>query len=75
MKIMKKESELPETVIDGFVQICSEQKVAYMILNALKKSVEMRIPCKLSSISTERIDNLGMILSKGNPYTGVINYQ
>ncbi|CAL1689773.1 unnamed protein product [Lasius platythorax] len=74
MKIMKKESELPETVIDGFVQICSEQKVAYMILNALKKSVEMRIPCKLSSISTERIDNLGMILSKGNPYTGVINY-
>ncbi|KAL6438179.1 hypothetical protein ACFW04_004413 [Cataglyphis niger] len=74
MKLMKKESELPENVIDGFVQICKEKKVAYMILNALKKSVEMTIPCKLSSISTERIDNLGMILSKGNPYTAVINY-
>lgn len=46
-----------------------------MILNILKKSVEMKIPCKLSSVSTERIDNLGMVLSKGNPYTAVINYQ
>ncbi|XP_072757312.1 glutamate receptor 1-like [Anoplolepis gracilipes] len=74
MKLMKKESELPETIIDGFLQICNEKKVAYMILNALKKNVEMEIPCKLSSVSTEKIDNLGMILSKGNPYTGVINY-
>lgn len=46
-----------------------------MILNALKKSVEARIPCKLSAISVEKIDNLGMVLSKGNPYTDVINYQ
>ncbi|KAM0735653.1 Glutamate receptor 3 [Formica fusca] len=74
MRLMKKESELPENVVDGFVQICKEKKVAYMILNILKKSVEMKIPCKLSSVSTERIDNLGMVLSKGNPYTAVINY-
>ncbi|XP_072757348.1 glutamate receptor 1-like [Anoplolepis gracilipes] len=74
MRLLKKESELPETIIDGFVQICNEKNVAYMILNSLKKNVEMDIPCKLSSVSTEKIDNLGMILSKGNPYTGVINY-
>ncbi|XP_072757304.1 glutamate receptor 1-like [Anoplolepis gracilipes] len=74
MKLMKKESELPETIIDGFLQVCNEKNVAYMILNALKKNVEMEIPCKLSTVSTEKIDNLGMILSKGNPYTGVINY-
>ncbi|XP_029680403.1 glutamate receptor 1-like [Formica exsecta] len=74
MRLMKKESELPENIVDGFVQICKEKKVAYMILNILKKSVEMKIPCKLSSVSTERIDNLGMVLSKGNPYTAVINY-
>jgi len=46
-----------------------------MVLSARKKSVEKEIPCKLSSITTERIDNLAMILSKNNPYTGVINYQ
>jgi len=46
-----------------------------MVLNVLKKSVEVNIPCKLSTVGTEKIDNLGMILSKSNPYTGVINYQ
>ncbi|RLU16068.1 ObirIr14 [Ooceraea biroi] len=74
MKLMKEESELPPFLINGFEQICTEKKLAYMVLNALKKSVEMRIPCKLSAISTERIDNLGMVLSKNNPYTSVINY-
>ncbi|XP_019697835.1 glutamate receptor 1-like [Harpegnathos saltator] len=74
LRLMKKESELPVTLIDGFTQICNDRKLAYLVLNALKKSVEMRIPCKLSSVRTERIDNLGMVLSKGNPYTGVINY-
>ncbi|XP_011880266.1 PREDICTED: glutamate receptor 1-like [Vollenhovia emeryi] len=74
MKLMKDEQELPVNLIDGFVQVCKQRKVAYMVLSALKRSVEMKIPCKLSSISTERIDNLGMILSKNNPYTGVINY-
>ncbi|XP_036147314.1 glutamate receptor 1 isoform X2 [Monomorium pharaonis] len=74
MKLMKDESELPRNLIDGFTQVCNERKVAYMVLSSLKKSVEMKIPCKISSISTERIDNLGMILSKGNPYTNVINY-
>ncbi|XP_020281544.1 glutamate receptor 1-like isoform X2 [Pseudomyrmex gracilis] len=74
MTVMKQESELPMSLIDGFVQLCTEKKVAYFVLNALKKSVEMRIPCKLSSISTEKIDNLGLVLSKDNPYTAVINY-
>ncbi|XP_012235251.1 glutamate receptor U1-like [Linepithema humile] len=74
MKLMKDESELPVTLIDGFVQVCNEKNVAYMTLNALKKSVEMRIPCKLSAVGTEKIDNLGIVLSKGNPYTAVINY-
>ncbi|XP_011637375.1 glutamate receptor 1-like [Pogonomyrmex barbatus] len=79
MKLMKDESELPEDLIDGFVQVrlisvCNERKVAYMVLNILKKTMESKIPCKVSSINTERIDNLGMVLSKGSPYTGVINY-
>jgi len=46
-----------------------------MTLYILKESMEMRIPCKLSSINIEGVDNLGMVLSKNNPYTGVINYQ
>ncbi|XP_070526523.1 glutamate receptor 3-like isoform X2 [Cardiocondyla obscurior] len=74
MELMKDERELPSDLIDGFVQVCTEKKVAFMVLSALKKSVELKIPCKLSSISTERIDNLGMILTKGSPYTAVINY-
>ncbi|XP_032670187.1 uncharacterized protein LOC116843675 [Odontomachus brunneus] len=73
-RLMKKETELPKSLIDGFMQLCKDRKLAYLVLSALKKSVEMRIPCKLSAIRTERIDNLGMVLSKGNPYTGVINY-
>ncbi|XP_067204106.1 probable glutamate receptor [Linepithema humile] len=73
-KLMKDESKLPATLIDGFVQVCNEKNVAFMELNVMKKSVEVIIPCKLSAISTERIDNLGIVLSKGNPYTALINY-
>nr|XP_012235170.1 PREDICTED: glutamate receptor 3-like [Linepithema humile] len=73
-KLMKDESKLPATLVDGFVQVCNEKNVAFMVLNVLKESVEMKTPCKLSAISTERIDNLGIVLSKGNPYTAVINY-
>ncbi|KYN19532.1 Glutamate receptor 1, partial [Trachymyrmex cornetzi] len=74
MKLMKDESELPRNLEEGFMQVCSEKNVAFMVLSARKKSVEKEIPCKLSSITTERIDNLAMVLSKNNPYTGVINY-
>jgi len=58
-----------------FAQICTDRKLAYMTLQTLKKNMEALIPCKLSSISIEGVDNLGMVLSKYNPYTGVINYQ
>ncbi|XP_018394573.1 PREDICTED: uncharacterized protein LOC108773310 [Cyphomyrmex costatus] len=74
MKLLKDESELPRNLKEGFMQVCNEKNVAFMVLSARKKSVEKEIPCKLSSITTERIDNLAMILSKNNPYTGVINY-
>ncbi|XP_018308804.1 glutamate receptor 1 [Mycetomoellerius zeteki] len=74
MKLMKDESELPRNLEEGFMQVCNEKNVAFMVLSARKKSVEKEIPCKLSSITTERIDNLAMVLSKNNPYTGVINY-
>ncbi|KAG5317954.1 GLR1 protein, partial [Acromyrmex heyeri] len=74
MKLMKDESELPRNLEEGFMQVCNEKNVAFMVLSARKKSVEKEIPCKLSSITTERIDNLAMILSKNNPYTGIINY-
>ncbi|KAG5331159.1 GLR1 protein, partial [Acromyrmex charruanus] len=74
MKLMKDESELPRNLEEGFMQVCNEKNVAFMVLSARKKSVEKEIPCKLSSITTERIDTLAMILSKNNPYTGIINY-
>jgi len=57
------------------VQVCNERNVAFMVMSAQKKSIEKEIPCKLSSITTERITNLVIMLSKNNPYTGVINYQ
>ncbi|KYN06919.1 putative glutamate receptor, partial [Cyphomyrmex costatus] len=74
MKLMKDESELPKTLIEGFMQVCNERNVAFMVMSVQKKSVEKKIPCKLSSITSERINNLAMVLSKDNPYTGVINY-
>ncbi|XP_018371879.1 PREDICTED: LOW QUALITY PROTEIN: uncharacterized protein LOC108766847 [Trachymyrmex cornetzi] len=43
-------------------------------MSVQKKCIEKKIPCKLSSITTERMTNLAMMLSKDNPYTGVINY-
>jgi len=46
-----------------------------MVLNSLKNSVEMKIPCRLLSITTGRIDNSAMILSKDNPYVGLINHR
>ncbi|KYN34710.1 Glutamate receptor delta-2 subunit [Trachymyrmex septentrionalis] len=74
MKLMKDESELPKTLIEGFMQVCNEKNVVFMATSAQKKSLEKKLPCKLSSITTERINNLAIILSKDNPYTGVINY-
>ncbi|XP_018371881.1 PREDICTED: uncharacterized protein LOC108766848 [Trachymyrmex cornetzi] len=56
------------------VTVCNERNVAFMAMSVQKKSIEKEIPCKLSSITTERMTNLAMMLSKDNPYTGVINY-
>ncbi|XP_018307131.1 uncharacterized protein [Mycetomoellerius zeteki] len=54
--------------------VCNERNVAFMAMSIQKRSIEKEIPCKLSSITTERMTNLAMMLSKDNPYTGVINY-
>ncbi|XP_018406436.1 PREDICTED: uncharacterized protein LOC108782629 [Cyphomyrmex costatus] len=65
---------LRDTADYDIVTVCNERNVAFMVMSVQKKSVEKKIPCKLSSITSERINNLAMVLSKDNPYTGVINY-
>ncbi|XP_046751999.1 glutamate receptor ionotropic, kainate 2-like [Diprion similis] len=70
---MKYRELLPETLLEGFQQVCDE-KVAFYIPAVLAETVSIYLPCKVIGIDTKRSMSLAMALSKGNPYNGLINY-
>lgn len=74
IKMMIKEEELPLTLLEGFQKICENRKLASYTYCRMKKSLSPEIPCKVIAINAGPADSLSMILSKHNPFTGVINF-
>ncbi|XP_046821732.1 uncharacterized protein LOC124425445 isoform X2 [Vespa crabro] len=73
MKLMKPKKQLPTSLYNGFDQVCRE-KVAFYATEEMKKTINLYLPCKINYIDTGRSDSLAMILPKGSPFKGLINY-
>ncbi|KAI4485055.1 hypothetical protein M0802_012823 [Mischocyttarus mexicanus] len=74
MDIMIEEEKLPITILEGFNNICEDKKLAIYTSEEIKKTINLEIPCNVVSIKAGLADNLAIILSKHNPFTGVINF-
>ncbi|XP_071566391.1 probable glutamate receptor [Temnothorax nylanderi] len=66
------EKHLPLSTTEGFKQLCERNKLA-LYTTAVFKELNI-IPCRVVYIETGRIVNLAIALTKGNPYTGLMNY-
>ncbi|KAF7382232.1 hypothetical protein HZH66_013664 [Vespula vulgaris] len=75
MKLMLEENKLPSTPLEGFTSICKNQKLAIFTFDEVIKSIDPKIPCNVVRVETGHINNIAIILSKHNPFTGVINFQ
>ncbi|KAL2713243.1 hypothetical protein V1478_016941 [Vespula squamosa] len=74
MKLMLEEEKLPQTALEGFTRICKNPKLAIYTFNEMEKSID-KIPCDVVCVETGRRNSVGIILSKHNPFTEVINFQ
>ncbi|XP_072757012.1 probable glutamate receptor [Anoplolepis gracilipes] len=72
-KLLKKKKYLPSTLPEGFKQICEQKNLAFYTTEVFK-SATLNLKCKIMYIETGRIDSLAFALTKGNPYTGLMNY-
>ncbi|XP_034196676.2 glutamate receptor ionotropic, delta-1 [Osmia lignaria lignaria] len=70
--LLKEKEDLAVTVNDGFLQVCTE-KVGFYVTQVLKDAMGS-IPCEVVDIEASRFDSLALVLNKGSPYTGIINY-
>ncbi|XP_047350393.1 uncharacterized protein LOC124949435 [Vespa velutina] len=71
MKLMMKTKNFPVSILEGCMKICDNEKLPIYTYKRIKS---FKIPCKVVGLDTGIIDNLSMILSKHNPFTGVINF-
>ncbi|XP_014600535.1 PREDICTED: probable glutamate receptor [Polistes canadensis] len=74
-KLMIKEEQLSTSAVIGFNTVCENQNIALYTTEAIKENINVKLPCDIVSIKVGEIDMAGIILSKNNPYTDVINYQ
>ncbi|XP_077269823.1 putative glutamate receptor [Temnothorax americanus] len=68
------EKYLPLSTTEGFEKLCERNKLAFYTTEIFKEAINIYIRCRVVYIETGRIDNLAIILTKGNPYTGFMNY-
>ncbi|XP_043682442.1 glutamate receptor 1-like [Vespula pensylvanica] len=74
MKLMLEEEKLPLNVQEGFKNICKNRNLAIYLLDQ-DYIVNLKIPCSVVRIATGDVTNFALILSKHNPFTGIINFQ
>uniref|UniRef100_A0A0C9RN71 Gria1 protein n=1 Tax=Fopius arisanus TaxID=64838 RepID=A0A0C9RN71_9HYME len=73
MALMKPNHKLPQTLEEGFDQVCNE-RVAFVTNEAMKDAMLTGIPCEIASIKTGRIETLGMIMPLHSEYTPLVNF-
>ncbi|XP_047350367.1 glutamate receptor ionotropic, delta-1-like [Vespa velutina] len=74
IKLIPEENKLPLTIKEGFERVCENQKIALYASVAKRKAVKFKTSCNTVCVNAGRIEYLGIILSKNNPYTEVINF-
>ncbi|XP_043487209.1 glutamate receptor 1-like isoform X1 [Polistes fuscatus] len=74
MKLMLDEDQLPVSMLEGFTQVCKDRKLAIYTYNEIHKDILLKIPCNIMSIEAGAVNTLSIILSKHNPFTGIINF-
>ncbi|THK33013.1 glutamate receptor 1 [Diachasma alloeum] len=73
MSLMKPYYQLPQTLEEGFQQVCNG-RVAFITNEAMKDAVLAPMPCEIASIKTGRIETLGMIMPLRSEYTALVNF-
>ncbi|KAL6438183.1 hypothetical protein ACFW04_004414 [Cataglyphis niger] len=73
-ELLEDKKNLPFTLSDGFKQICERKNLAFYTTEAFKNAMNINLTCKIIHIESGRTDSLAMALTKGNPYTGLMNY-
>ncbi|XP_071642063.1 uncharacterized protein [Temnothorax longispinosus] len=68
------EKYLPLSTTKGFEKLCERNKLSFYTTEIFKEAINIYIRCRVVYIETGRIDNLAITLTKGNPYTGFMNY-
>ncbi|XP_076760312.1 putative glutamate receptor [Xylocopa sonorina] len=71
-KLLKGPQDLPVTTQEAFMQVCNEN-VGFYVTEAIKDAIST-MPCETVYVEAGSIDNLALILNKGNQYTGAVNY-
>ncbi|XP_071566397.1 glutamate receptor ionotropic, delta-2-like [Temnothorax nylanderi] len=67
------EKLLPLSPTEGFKQLCERNKLAFYAAEVFNRDLNI-IPCSVVYIETGRVGNAALTLTKGNPYTGLMNY-
>ncbi|KAL2713229.1 LOW QUALITY PROTEIN: glutamate receptor 1-like isoform X1 [Vespula squamosa] len=75
MKLMLEEEKLPLTISEGLHIICKNRNLVIYTFDEIKKSADIEIPCNVVRVETRSVNSLAIVLSKHNPFTGVINFQ
>ncbi|XP_043682408.1 glutamate receptor 1-like isoform X1 [Vespula pensylvanica] len=75
MKLMLEEEKLPSTILEAFNSICKNRNLAIYTFDEIRRSVDLEIPCNVVRVETGRVNSFAIVLSKHNPFTGVINFQ
>lgn len=55
------------------MQICERKNLAFFTTEVFKTTIY--VTCEIIHIESGRIDSLALALTKGNPYTHLMNYQ
>ncbi|XP_011252420.2 glutamate receptor 3-like [Camponotus floridanus] len=72
MRGLLEEKHFPLTSSDGFKQICERKNLAFFTTEVFKTTIY--VTCEVTYIESGRMDSLAMALTKGNPYTHLMNY-
>ena len=69
-------NDLPASHSDGFRRVCAEHKYAHVGPKVLSEFYSRTLPCQLVSLpGTYYSETVAFIISKNNPYKGLINWR
>ncbi|CAD6233938.1 GSCOCG00007415001-RA-CDS, partial [Cotesia congregata] len=72
-EVLVKETELPSNYLEGLSKVCSEDKYAFMSLDAAVSQLKSSVHCTLVPLDTISQASIGMALGPDCPFRGIIN--